>query len=39
MNSDMDDFQNTPLVNTTIARRTHLVTYSQADLTKFPTKK
>ena len=39
MDRDIDDFQSTPLVNTRPARITYLVTHSQADLTKFPTRK
>ena len=35
----MDNFQSTPLVNTKLTRRAYLVTYSQADLAKFPTRK
>ena len=37
--SDMDEFQSTQLVNSRLPRRTYLVTYSQANLTKFPTRK
>ena len=37
--SDMDEFQNTQLVNSRLPRRTYLVTYSQADIRKFPTRK
>ena len=35
----MDEFQSTQLVNSRLPRRTYLVTYSKADLTKFPTRK
>ena len=35
----MDEFQGTQLVNSRLPRRTYLVTYSQANLTKFPTRK
>ena len=35
----MDEFQSTQLVNSRLPRRTYLVTYSQANLTKFPTRK
>ena len=35
----MDEFQRTQLVNSKLPRRTYLVTYSQANLTKFPTRK
>ena len=35
----MDDFQSTQMQNSRLARRTYLVTYSQADLSKFPTRK
>ena len=35
----MDEFQNTQLVNSRLPRRTYLVTYSQADIRKFPTRK
>ena len=34
----MDDFQSSQLKNTNVGRRTYLVTYSQADTTKFPTR-
>ena len=36
---DDDDFITTTLTNTRNARRTYLVTYSQADLVKFPDRK
>ena len=36
---DDDDFITTTLTNTRNARRTYLVTYSQADLVKFPNRK
>ena len=39
MDKDMDHFQNSPLVYTKLARRTDLVTYSQADLAKISTRK
>ena len=39
MDRNMDNFQSTPLVNTRLARRTYLVTYSQAKLAKFPARK
>ena len=43
MNRDMDDFQSNPQVIQksckTFARRTYLVTYSQADLAKSPIRK
>lgn len=35
----MDDFQTTQMQNSRIPRRTYLITYSQADLSKFPTRK
>ena len=35
----MDEFQSTQLVNSRLPRRTYLVTYSQANLTKFLTRK
>ena len=35
----MDEFQSTQLVNSRLPRRTYLVTYSQVDLTKLPTRK
>ena len=35
----MDEFQSTQTVNSKPPRHTYLVTYSQADLTKFPTRK
>ena len=35
----MDKFQSTQLVNSSLLRCTYHVTYSQADLTKFPTRK
>ena len=35
----MDDFVTSTLTNTRCARRTYLVTYSQADLVKFPDRK
>ena len=34
----MDDFQSKELTNTHNGRRTYLVTYSQVDLNKFPTR-
>ena len=34
----MDDFQSTQMENPRIGRRTYLVTYSQADVRKFPTR-
>lgn len=37
--ADLDDFQSNQLTNKRSPRRTYLVTYSQADLTKFPTRK
>ena len=35
----MDDFQEDQMVNTNVGRRTYLVTYSQADLSKYPSRK
>ena len=35
----MDDFQTTQMQNSRLPRRTYLITYSQADLSKFPTRK
>ena len=34
----MDDFQSNQLINSRCGRRTYLITYSQADLRKFPTR-
>ena len=34
----MDDFQSKELTNTRSGRRTYIVTYSQVDLNKFPTR-
>ena len=34
----MDDFQSKQLTNPRSGRRTYLITYSQADLTRFPTR-
>ena len=39
MDRDMDDLFSTSLVNTRLARGTYLLTYSQVDLAKFPTRK
>ena len=36
---NMNEFQSTQLLNSSLPRRTYLVTYSQANLTKFPTRK
>ena len=36
---DNDDFQSSQLQNARFPRRTYLVTYSQANLKKFPTRK
>ena len=36
--SAMDDFQSKQLANPRNGRRTYLVTYSQADLNKFPSR-
>ena len=35
----MDDFQSTQIGNSRLPRRTYLITYSQADLLKFPSRK
>ena len=35
----MDEVQSAELVNSRLPRHTYLLTYSQADLTKFPTRK
>ena len=34
----MDDFQSNQLTNSRLPRRTYLITYSQVDLNKFPTR-
>ena len=39
MDRDLDNFQTTPLVSRRLVRITYLVTYCQADLAKFPTRK
>ena len=39
MDRDMDDFKSALLVNTRLARRTYLATYSQVELAGFPARK
>jgi len=38
MSSSADEFQSERLVDSAVGRRTYLVTYAQADITKFPTR-